>query len=105
MVWPRAVLARVRMMTGVADAIARARCEQAGVATELVATRGEMEGLLADVVTDRLDESQHRLLRGWRRDLVGRHLVALARGEVAVRVVAVPPYIEEVPAQCPTRTG
>lgn len=103
--WPKTVLARAKMLVGLADAVARSRCEEAGIATELVVTRGEMESVLAEVVAGRLDESRHRLLQGWRNELVGRHIVALARGEIAVRAVDVPPYIEEVPVGWPTRTG
>ncbi|MFN2489607.1 MAG: ribonuclease D [Actinomycetota bacterium] len=96
-VLPRSALVRARMLSGLADAVARSRCEKAGIATELVATRSEMETILAEIFAGCLNESRHRLLVGWRRDLVGRYLLALARGEIAVRAVDVPPYIEEVP--------
>ena len=94
--WSRGVLLRARMTAGLADAVARARCEKEGVAVELVVTRGEMESLLAELFADRLDAGRHRVLQGWRRELVGRHILALARGETALRAVDVPPYIEEV---------
>jgi ribonuclease D len=94
--WPREVQARARMTTGLADAVVRARCERAGIATELVATRAEMESLLGEVFARKLDESRHRLLQGWRRELAGDTVLALARGDVAVRATNVPPYIEEV---------
>lgn len=92
---PRAAQIRARMLAGLADAIVRSRCERAEIATELVATRGDLEALLAGVFSgDRLDE--HRLMRGWRRDLAGEAVVALAEGRVAVRAIEDPPYIEEV---------
>ena len=94
--WPRDVLARARMTTGLADAAVRARCERAGIAMELVATRNEMESLLGEVFAGRLDESSHRLLRGWRRKLAGETVLALARGELALRTTNDPPYVEEV---------
>jgi ribonuclease D len=94
--WPRSVLGRARIVAGVADALARARCEAADVAPELVATRGELEALLADVIGGRLDRSRHRVLQGWRGKLVGRHVVALARGEIALRIIDGPPYVQEV---------
>jgi ribonuclease D len=94
--WPRDVQARARMTTGLADAVVRARCERTGIAMELVATRAEMESLLGDVFAGRLDGSRHRLLRGWRRELAGETVLALARGELALRTTNVPPYIEEV---------
>jgi ribonuclease D len=95
--WPRPVLVRARMTAALADAVIRSRCERAGVATELVATRGEIESLLSEVYADRLDPGRHRLLRGWRQDLAGDSVLALARGEIAVRATDVPPYVEEVP--------
>ena len=94
---PRSAQVKARMVSGLADALVRSRCESAGLATELVATRGELEALLAEVFSGRLDESRHRLLQGWRRDLAGEAVVALARGEIALRAVARPPYVEEVP--------
>jgi ribonuclease D len=93
---PRDVLARARMLSGLADALVRARCEQAEVATELVATRGELEAVLTDAVRGKPDEARHRLLRGWRRDLAGAAVLELARGRIAVKAIDDPPYVEEV---------
>lgn len=93
---PRGAQIRARMVSGLADALVRARCEAAGLATELVATRGELEALLAEVFAGRLDEGRHRLLAGWRREFAGEAVVSLARGEIALKVVARPPYVEEV---------
>lgn len=92
---PRAAQIRARMLAGLADAIVRSRCEHAEIATELVATRGDLEALLAGVFSgENLDG--HRLMRGWRRYLAGEAVVALAEGRVAVRAIEDPPYIEEV---------
>ncbi|MBK5227488.1 MAG: ribonuclease D [Actinobacteria bacterium] len=93
---PRAAQIRARMLTGLADAIVRSRCEHAEIATELVATRGDLEALLADVFSNEHHLEKHRLMRGWRRDLAGEAVVALAEGRVAVRAIEDPPYIEEV---------
>lgn len=93
---PRAVLARARMLAGLADAVVRARCERAGVAPELATTRADLENLLMDSFAAPPDESRHRALRGWRKDVVGDAVVALASGKMAVRVVSEPPYVEEV---------
>lgn len=92
----RAVQARARMLAGLADAVVRARCEAAGVATELVATRGEVEALLVDLFEGGLDETGHRVMRGWRRELVGDAILGMARGEVGVRAIDRPPYVQEV---------
>ena len=93
---PRSAIARVRMVSGLADAILRARCEAAGIASELVATRADLEALLADALAGAPAPENHRLLRGWRADLVGKAVVDLVAGRIAVRVVDRPPFIEEV---------
>jgi ribonuclease D len=93
---PRPLLARARMLAGLADAVVRARCEKAQVAPELAATRAELESLLIDSFDQTPDPRFHRTLRGWRKDVVGDAVVALASGKMALRVVPEPPYIEEV---------
>lgn len=93
----RTAITRARTLSGLADAIVRSRAEQAGIATELVATRSEMEALLIDAFNGRVDENDNRLLQGWRRSLAGDAVVALAEGRLAVRSTEKPPYIEEVP--------
>lgn len=95
----RTTLARARMLSSLADAIVRARSENAGIANEIVTTRTELEAVLVQVIDGNLDAESHRLLRGWRRDLAGEAVLALARGEVAVRAAPTPPYIEEVSLQ------
>ena len=92
----RSAQARARTLSGLADAIVRSRCEAAGIATELVATRGELEALLSDIFSGGELGNEHRLLQGWRRDIAGDAVVALAKGRIAVRSVDKPPYIEEV---------
>ena len=92
----RGAQVRARLLSGPADAVVRARCEAEGVATELVSTRGELEALLADVTMGRNDLSRHRIMQGWRRALAGDHVIAFARGEVAVKATNEPPYIEEI---------
>ncbi|HEV3472335.1 MAG TPA: ribonuclease D [Actinomycetota bacterium] len=93
----RAAQIRSRMLAGPADAIVRARCEAAGIATELVSTRGELEALLADVTGGIEDLGRHRMMQGWRRTLAGDHVVAFARGDIAIRASDSPPYVEEIP--------
>ena len=93
----RSAQERARMLSGLADAVVRSRCEAAGVATELVVTRSEVEALLLDMFSDSLDETRHRALQGWRRELVGDAILGLAAGKIAVKVIERPPYVEEVP--------
>ena len=93
----RSAQERARMLSGLADAVVRSRCEAASVATELVVTRSEVEALLLDMFSGSLDETRHRALQGWRRDLVGDAILGLAAGKIAVKVIENPPYVEEVP--------
>jgi ribonuclease D len=92
----RSAQIRARMLSGPADAIVRARCEEASIATELVATRPELEALLADVTSGSAELSRHRLMRGWRKTLAGDHVVAFARGEVAIKALPDSPFVEEI---------
>ncbi|HLG70284.1 MAG TPA: ribonuclease D [Chloroflexota bacterium] len=92
------VQTRARMIAGLADAVLRARAEEAGIAPELVASRSDVDGLLFAVLSGRIDENDgNRLLHGWRRDLAGEPIIALASGRCALRVIDTPPYVEEVP--------
>ncbi|HZJ52323.1 MAG TPA: ribonuclease D [Actinomycetota bacterium] len=92
----RVIQRRARLLSSLADAVVRARCEDAGVATELVATRSELESLLSFIVAGSLRENDYRILRGWRRELAGEAVLAVAEGRIAVRSSDLPPYIEEV---------
>ena len=97
---PREDQLRARLIGGLADVVVRTRAEAAGVAPELVATRGDVETLLLRIFSSRNDgahdRNNHRLLQGWRRELAGDAVVALAEGRLGVRGIDAPPYIEEV---------
>lgn len=93
---PRAAQIRARVLSGPADAIVRSRCEAANIATELVSTRGELEAVLADISAGVSDLSRHRMMRGWRKELAGDHVVAFASGVVSLQATQEPPYIQEV---------
>lgn len=100
---PREDQLRTRLIGGLADVVVRTRAEAAGVAPELVATRGDIESLLLQLFARRRSGSNgawdHRLLRGWRKELAGDAVVALAEGRVGVRSIDRPPYVEEVEVQ------
>ncbi|MFI5269747.1 MAG: hypothetical protein ACHQ7M_20405, partial [Chloroflexota bacterium] len=88
---------RARMIAGLADAVLRARSEEAGIAPELVASRSDVDALLFAVLSGQMDgDDDNRLLQGWRRDVAGDPIVALASGKCALRVIDKPPYVEEV---------
>ncbi len=93
------VVTRARMVAGLADAVLRMRAEEAGIAPELVGTRSDLDALLVAVLSGRngSEASDLRLLSGWRRSLAGEAIVALVRGECALRVVDHAPYVEEIP--------
>lgn len=92
----KTVQTRARMIAGLADAVLRARAEEAGIAPELVANRSDLDGLLFGVLSGH-SAPDNRLLQGWRRDVAGDAIVALATGQCALRVIDKPPYVEEVP--------
>jgi ribonuclease D len=93
---PRSAQIRARVLSGPCDAIVRSRCEAANIATELVSTRGELEALLADISAGVDDLARHRMMRGWRKELAGDHVVSFARGDVSLHATQEAPYIEEV---------
>ena len=67
--------------------IVQAKCREAEIAPRFVATRREMDDLIAWWLTgDQSREPDLPLLRGWRRELAGRDMVDWLRGETAVAV-------------------
>ncbi|HEX2049854.1 MAG TPA: ribonuclease D [Actinomycetota bacterium] len=94
---PREALLRARLVSSLADALVRARCERASIATELVATRGDLEEVLAERFAGDGDGESHRLLQGWRREIAGTAVLDLADGRIALRALGARPWVEEVP--------
>lgn len=92
----KAAQTRARILAGLADAVVRARCDRAGIAADAVATKSELEELIAGLASG--DPGDHRLLAGWRRDLAGNAILDLVAGRTAVKATNAPPYIEEVAA-------
>jgi ribonuclease D len=68
-----------------AEALVRARAQEAGLAYELIAARADLSPI---VVSARRgdDEPDVRTLRGWRRELVGAELLDLLAGHRGLRV-------------------
>ena len=72
-------------LIALAEALIRARALEAGLAYELVATRADLNQVIA--AARRGDEEPDvRTLRGWRRDLVGSELLELLDGRHALAV-------------------
>jgi ribonuclease D len=90
---PGDVRRRIRVVLPLASAVLQARCAAAGVASELVATRADLESFIAGQALD--GDRPHPLLTGWRRELAGDSLVRLLRGEISLRVLPGPPHVAE----------
>ncbi len=93
---PSEVRRRVRVVLPLASAVLQARCGEARVASELVATRSELESLIAGQAMDA--NGAHPLLQGWRRELAGESLLRLLHGEVTLRVLPRAPHVAEQPS-------
>jgi ribonuclease D len=92
---PSEVRRRVRVVLPLASAVLQARCGEARVASELVATRAELESLIAGQAMGA--DGAHPLLQGWRRELAGESVLRLLRGEVTLRVLPRAPHVAEQP--------
>ncbi len=67
--------------------IVQARCREASIAPRFVATRRDIDELIAWwLVGDRTSEPDIPILQGWRRDLVGADLLEWLQGKTAVVV-------------------
>jgi hypothetical protein len=80
--------------------LVRARCDAAGLAPELVANRADLEDFARRAATGVVDG--HPLLVGWRGDLVGRDLVELLAGRIALAASDTPPHVVAVPLPQPS---
>jgi ribonuclease D len=74
-------------LIALAEALLRARALEAGLAYELIASRAELEQIVA-AARRQEPEPQVRTLNGWRRELVGEDLRDLLAGNSAVSVGA-----------------
>ncbi len=87
---------RVEMLGTLGSALLAARGAALDIAPSLVASREEIGQLMLAVVEGREPEGQ--LMGGWRAEVAGRALVALANGRVALVPHHEPPYVRELPA-------
>ncbi|HEU0194920.1 MAG TPA: ribonuclease D [Gaiellales bacterium] len=83
---------RVRVVLPLASSVLQARCAAAGIASELVATRADLESL---IVSAARGQDSHPLLHGWRREVAGGRLQELLDGNVSLRVLPGPPHVTE----------
>ncbi len=71
-------------LIALAEALLRARAREARLAYELLATRADLQAIVA--AERRGAEADVRTLRGWRRELVGEELLQLLGGELSLSV-------------------
>ncbi len=67
------------------EALLRARAREAGLAYELLASRADLQAIVAAWRVR--EEADVRTLRGWRGELVGRELLELLNGRVSLSVL------------------
>ena len=72
-------------LIALAEALLRARAREAGIAYELLASRADLQAVVAAWRAGAA-EADVRTLRGWRRELVGAELLALLGGRVSLSV-------------------
>jgi ribonuclease D len=72
-------------IVALAEALVRTRAREAGLAYELIASKGDLQAIVA---ARRLREQEPdvRLLSGWRRQLLGEEMLRLLAGEVSLSV-------------------
>ena len=84
-------------LVALAEALVRARALEAGLAYELLATKADLQGIVATRASDRAPaggasgpdaagETDVRTLHGWRRELVGEELLELLDGRLSLSV-------------------
>jgi ribonuclease D len=66
--------------TDLLKVLLKRNCEEAGVASRLIANSDDLERIAAD------DDADVPALNGWRRDLFGEDALALKRGQIALTV-------------------
>lgn len=99
---PREIVRRVAAASDLAAVLLRIRCDEADLASELVATRAELERYIEGLV--RHDTDSHPLAQGWRADLVGTEVRDLVEGRIAVAALATAPYLAII-RHSPTNPG
>jgi ribonuclease D len=78
-------------LVALSEALLRTRAREAGLAYELLATRSDLQAIVAARRLRRgsepfTDEADVRTLRGWRRELVGEELLALLDGRLSLSI-------------------
>ncbi len=74
-------------LVALAEALARTRAREAGLAYELLAARADLQAIVTSVRVG-AEPPDVRTLRGWRRELVGGELLELLDGQISLSVGA-----------------
>jgi ribonuclease D len=72
-------------LVALAEALVRARTQEADLAYELLAARADLQAIVT-AWRGGAQEADVRTLRGWRRELVGGELLELLNGAVSLSV-------------------
>ena len=67
------------------EALLRSRAREAGLAYELLASRADLQAIVA-ASREETSEADVRTLRGWRRELAGAELLELLEGRIGLSV-------------------
>nr|MBA2505791.1 hypothetical protein [Thermoleophilaceae bacterium] len=73
-------------LVALCGALVRQRSMDEKIAPEVIGTQSDTATLVSDVRGGREESSESRLLKGWRRELVGDELIELLRGRRMVGV-------------------
>ena len=85
---------RLSVLGALGQLLVGVRADAVGLAAPLIATRDDVESFLAARLTG--DGASHPLGSGWRKELAGDALAALADGRLAIAPSPEPPYLIEI---------
>jgi ribonuclease D len=91
--------ARLDVLAPLGAVLVGARAAEVDLAPSLLATREDIASFLLAAL--RGDVDGHPLGAGWRRELAGDALIALAEGRLALAADARRPYLRELPREAP----
>ena len=92
---PRELARRVAAASELAAVLLRVRCDAADLASELVATRSDLERYVELLLAG--DAAEHPLALGWRAEIVGHELADLVAGRIALASLPTAPYLAILP--------
>ena len=82
----RAVNKDMELSAAFVQAFLKVYCAQVSIDSSLIASAGEVEALVHDHLKGCLEDQSFRMLRGWRRELIGDSVLAFLHGEISLRL-------------------